>query len=48
VNVERYIVDGPDFALVLGPSAERRLAWGIDFGQISDFDKRHCLFSILE
>jgi hypothetical protein len=48
VNVERDIVDGPDFAFVLGPCAERGLAWGINFGQISDFDKRHGLFSILE
>jgi hypothetical protein len=48
MNVERDIVDGPDFASVFGPSAEGRLARGINFGQISDFDKRHGLFSILE
>jgi hypothetical protein len=45
VNVKRNIVDGTDFVSVARLSAKRSLALRINLRQLSDFDKRHGLYS---
>jgi hypothetical protein len=45
VNVERDVIDGADFASAAGFSPEHRFAMWINLGKVTDFEKRHGLYS---